>query len=168
MSKYENVLEARVYGFESELNYSFNKRFELTVNGTYQDMRNNQKMNGDRENTLYSDRIPNMPFLFGNAAFNSNFVNVFKKKDKLSVYLSTLFVEAFYLNWPSQGFEEFKYDIPRQVSVDSGVTYSWNKSRYNISLECLNVLDAKRYDNFNLQKPGRSFSAKFRMFFSKG
>ena len=36
--------------------------------------------------------------------------------------------------------------------------------RYNISLECSNLLDKLAYDNYKLQKPGRAFFAKFRLF----
>ena len=36
--------------------------------------------------------------------------------------------------------------------------------RYNLALECNNFLDETVYDNYKLQKPGRTFVAKFRLF----
>ena len=38
------------------------------------------------------------------------------------------------------------------------------RGRYNIALECTNFLDKTAYDNYKLQKPGRAFFAKFRLF----
>ena len=34
-------------------------------------------------------------------------------------------------------------------------------------LECTDITNAKLYDNYRLQKPGRSFSLKFRYYISK-
>jgi len=39
-----------------------------------------------------------------------------------------------------------------------------NEGRYNISLECNNLTNDLAYDNFRLQKQGRSFSIKFHYF----
>ncbi|MDO7745190.1 MAG: hypothetical protein MUP99_15515 [Pedobacter sp.] len=36
--------------------------------------------------------------------------------------------------------------------------------KYNLSAECRNLTDNNAYDNFRQQKPGRSFSLKFRYF----
>jgi outer membrane receptor protein involved in Fe transport len=44
------------------------------------------------------------------------------------------------------------------------VSYSWKNERYNVSFGCNNLFDKELYDNFMLQKPGRSFFAKFRIF----
>jgi len=45
----------------------------------------------------------------------------------------------------------------------AALTYSWQGNRYNLTLECNNLFDATAYDNYKLQKPGRSFLAKFRL-----
>ena len=37
------------------------------------------------------------------------------------------------------------------------------KERYSVSLDCQNLLDQKVYDNYKLQKPGRSVFLKFRV-----
>ena len=39
--------------------------------------------------------------------------------------------------------------------------------RYSVSLECTNIGNEKLYDNYRLQKPGRAFSLKFRLFLQK-
>ncbi len=37
--------------------------------------------------------------------------------------------------------------------------------RYNLSIECRNLTDERLYDNFSLQKAGRAFYAKLRVYF---
>ncbi|MEQ3331181.1 TonB-dependent receptor, partial [Phocaeicola vulgatus] len=44
-------------------------------------------------------------------------------------------------------------------------SYSLQKGRYNVSLECRNFTDEKLYDNFSLQKAGRAFYGKLRVCF---
>ncbi|ULT23769.1 hypothetical protein KUH03_32230 [Sphingobacterium sp. E70] len=46
----------------------------------------------------------------------------------------------------------------------AGMTYSLKDGRYNISFECRNLGNELAYDNFRLQKPGRSFNLKLRYF----
>lgn len=45
------------------------------------------------------------------------------------------------------------------------ISYSLQKGRYNVSLECRNFTDEKLYDNFSLQKAGRAFYGKLRVCF---
>jgi hypothetical protein len=45
--------------------------------------------------------------------------------------------------------------------------YAMANGKYNVSLECKNLLDAKLFDNFSLQKPSRGFYVKLRYFINK-
>ncbi|MBL6447718.1 TonB-dependent receptor [Fulvivirga sp. 29W222] len=164
-STYENLQSARAHIFEGVIKYTYNDWLNLEVNGTYQNIVNNQKYtSAGGENYLYEDRLPNMPFLFGNAKAGVIFNNVGSETGKLSVNWSTLFVEAFYLKWPSQGSQESKYDIPRQISHDLSASYAMQDGKYNLSLSCTNIMDSKLFDNFMLQKPGRAFNVKLSYF----
>ncbi len=156
-------------GFNGEARYSFGRLLSVGANMTYQNLRNNtQYEEGDtRESQVYKDRIPNMPYLFGNADCNLFFRSVGRKSNNLTAGYNLLYVQEYYLRWPSQGLSTTKNTIPTQVSHDVNVTYTILNGRYNISLECRNIADSDLYDNFSLQKPGRSFSAKIRYFFSK-
>ena len=55
--------------------------------------------------------------------------------------------------------------MPEQLSHNLSIGYSLQNGRYNISLECRNLTDAKLYDNFSLQKAGRAFYVKLRVNF---
>ena len=57
--------------------------------------------------------------------------------------------------------------VPNQFSHNLTVSYSIQKGRYNFSFECRNLTNEKLYDNFSLQKAGRAFYGKVRVYFGK-
>ncbi len=164
-SQYENLQSAKSHIYEGGIRYQFDDLLNLSVNGTYQDIVNNQKYTQTGgENYLYGDRIPNTPFLFGNFTAGLLLDGVAAERSNMSLNWTTQFVEAFYLKWPSQGSRASKYDIPRQLSHNISISYSWMEGRYNMSLVCTNLMDSKLFDNFMLQKPGRAFNLKLSYF----
>lgn len=156
-------------GIDGEIRYSYKRRFTAGVNMTYQNLRNHTKYepNQDYISDFYKDRIPNMPYMFGNADASLFFNDVAKKGNNLSLGYNFLYVHAYYLSWPSRGSSADKLDIPTQFNHDLNAVYTLNDGKYNIALECKNVLDNRLYDNFSLQKPSRAFYIKLRYFFTK-
>ncbi len=164
-SVYENLNAVKADIFEAGAKYKYAERFNIEVNGSYQHIINNQKLTATGgENYLYKDRVPNMPFLFGNAKAGIMFHKIGTESGKLSINWSTLFVEAFYLKWPSQGSKKAKYDIPRQLSHSLVASWSFDDGKYNASVACTNLFDSQLFDNFMLQKPGRAFNLKLSYF----
>ena len=160
-SQYENLQSARSSIVEGLIKYHYSNKLQLEVNASYQSIVNNQKYTATgAENHLYRDRLPNMPFLFGNANLNWTIHNVGGRSNRLNFTWATQYVEAFYLKWPSQGSRESKYDIPRQLSHDISGAYSIGDGRYNMSVTCSNLFDSMLFDNFRLQKPGRAYALK--------
>lgn len=155
------------YGVDGEVRYSYKNRFTAGVNMTYQNLRNMTKYEPDQNyvSYYYKDRMPNIPYLYGNADATVFFNDVFKKGNNLSVGYNLLYVHAYYLYWPSQGAS--KLDIPEQFNHDLNAVYTFADGKYNVALECKNLLDNKLYDNFSLQKPSRAFYIKLRYFFTK-
>ena len=47
------------------------------------------------------------------------------------------------------------------------MSYSVRGGRYNFAFECRNFTDEKLYDNYSLQKAGRAFYGKVRVYFGK-
>lgn len=164
-----NLGGATNLGVDGEVRYSFKKIFTAGVNMTYQNLRNNTKYQSgyEVESPLYRDRIPNMPYLFGNGDASLFFNDFLTKGNTLSVGYNILYVHAYYLSWPSQGTASTKRDIPRQWNQDINITYTLLNGKYNIGLECKNIVDNRLYDNFSLQKPGRAFYAKVRYFINR-
>ncbi|MCE7072963.1 TonB-dependent receptor [Dyadobacter sp. CY327] len=163
----DNLADVTNFGVDGEVRYSFKQLFTAGVNLTYQDLRNNTRFEDGytTESPLYRDRIPNMPFLFGNADASVFLKDFGAKGNTLTFGYNLLYVHAYYLYWPSLGSD--KLDIPRQLSHDVNIVYAMANGKYNVSLECKNLLDARLYDNFSLQKPSRGFYAKLRYFISK-
>lgn len=162
-----NLANVNNAGVDGEIRYSFKRLFTAGINMTYQNLRNNTKYEGGQTivSALYRDRIPNMPYWFGNADASVFLKDVGKKGNTLTLGYNLLFVNTYYLSWPSQGAE--KLTIPRQFSHDVNIVYALGNGKYNIAGECKNMFDNRLYDNFTLQKPGRAFYLKLRYFISK-
>ena len=165
--KNENQSSVRITGFESEARYSYDQLLSFTVNMTYQNAVNTTK-SGQTESYYvegtYKNKIPNQPWLFGNADFSIGKNNVLGKDTRLQFNWFTQYINWFYLTWESKGNPNGKSDIPTQFVQNASLSYSMKNGRYNLSAECRNLTDQLTYDNFKLQKPGRSFSVKFRYF----
>lgn len=157
------------YGVDGEIRYSYRKRFTSGLNMTYQNLRNMTKYEPGENyvSWYYKDRIPNIPYLYGNVDATVFFNDLFKKGNNLSVGYNLLYVHTYYLSWPSMGSKDSKLEIPEQFNHDLNTVYTLANGKYNIALECKNLLDNKLYDNFSLQKPSRAFYLKFRYFFNK-
>lgn len=163
-----NLASTRNTGIEGEVRYFYKNNFNIGITGTYQNLINtNRYVDGQEEISIfYKDRLPNIPYVYGNADVNYTFSNVFKN-DNLTLGYSLFYTKSFYLYWPSVGSKaDGKFTIPDQITHDFVATYSFGKDKnYQFTVEAHNVFDKMVYDNFSLQKPGRSFSGKFRYFF---
>ncbi len=165
----DNLAGVTNTGGEGEIRYSYKSWLSIGANFTYQNIINKRKYEPGYTGVslVYNDRIPNMPFMFGNADASVYFKNVWKKGDNLSIGYNLLYVHAFYLYWPSLGSSKDKYGIPKQLAHDANIVYTLKNGKYNFALECKNITNDQLYDNFSLQKPGRGFYGKVRYFFTK-
>jgi len=165
--KNENKSDVLITGFESELRYAYSQLLSVNLNLTYQNAVNKTKT-GSTESSVpeytYNNKIPNQPFLFGNADFGIGKDNLLGKDTRLQFNWFTQYINWFYLTWENAGNPNGKSDIPTQFIHNVSLSYSMEKGKYNLSLECRNLTDNLSYDNFRLQKPSRSFSVKFRYF----
>lgn len=160
-----NLKKVLSVGGEFEAHYFYKNKLSIGGNLTYQNMRNREKLPAtDPKSNIYDDRIPNIPYFFGNADASYNFFNILGKKNTLSVGYNLHYIHKFYKEWQSEGGE---ISIPEQFSHDINLTYTLKDGRYNFAFEARNFTDETLYDNFYLQKPGRSFTVKFRFFFFK-
>lgn len=165
---YENEVSVKGYSVEGGIKYDYRNKLNIELNGTYQKMvHNNKTTPSGGVNYLYEQQLANIPYLFGNVNAGYQFYDVLHEGNILSLNLSTLFVESFYLKSPSNGAPAGKNDIPRQISNSANIAYSINDGLFNISLACTNFTNNELYDNWKLPKPGRAFNLKLRYYFSK-
>ncbi|MTI33271.1 TonB-dependent receptor [Xanthovirga aplysinae] len=159
-SQFQNESNVSTLGWEGSVNYEFNNWLTLGANLTYQDIRSR-----DKDKSYYGSRIPNTPILFGNMLVNVVAKKPFQLPGQLGVSYTSNFGERYYLNWSELAND--KIDIPRQYVHNLQLIYSNKDGRYNTSFSINNIFDAKVFDNYRLQKPGRSFDLKLRYFLVK-
>lgn len=165
MMQYVNEPAINIKGLDFEVSYFWDSRLQLTVNGSWNDARNLRKYKTDgNPSATYKNRVPNRPWMFGNAEAAYTFRHLVTATDRLRVGAAYQYIHWYYLNWEAYGAASSKARIPTQNLIDLSLSYSWKSDRYNISFECNNLFDRLAYDNYMLQKPGRSFAAKFRIF----
>ncbi len=158
---YQNVLQARSVGVEAAAGWTSNDGIvDVDGNVTYVDLRNTSDSGTYAD--FKGDRIPNRPYLYANGKLRLKADDVFNDGDSLSGRWRTRFVGSYYRGWESLGASEFKTEIPAQLSHSVAVTYQTGSSSPSLSttLEIQNLTDAKLYDFFGVQRPGRSFYLK--------
>lgn len=165
MMQYVNEPAIDIKGFDAEVSYIWNNSLQITANASWSDARDLKKYKTDGNlSATYKNRVPNRPWLFGNLEASYTFRDIFMKTDRLRISADHQYIHWYYLNWEAFGAASSKARIPTQNITNLAVAYSWHNDRYNISIECNNLLDRLAYDNYMLQKPGRAFGAKFRIF----
>ena len=165
MLQYENISGVHIKGVEGEVRYDWKNRLQLSANASYQDARDREKYKTDgKPSATYNNRVPNQPWLFGNAEASYTWQNVVLPESKLRLGCTYQWVHWYFLTWEAYGARESKARIPEQHICNADITYSWKRGQYNIALECANIFDETAYDNYKQQKPGRAFFAKFRLF----
>ena len=166
LSQYKNVSNVDVVGIDGEIRYTYDNWVQLIGNISYISEKNKTKYQAnEKPDVTYDNKIPNKPWLYSNIELNLRKRDIFGTKNnqfKLAYYFQ--YVHWFYLTWEGYGTLNSKSTIPSQYINSASLTYSIKKEKYNISLECNNIFDHLVYDNYMLQKPGRSFFCKLRIF----
>jgi outer membrane cobalamin receptor len=158
---YINFDAALVRGVESEVKLVVVKKLAIGVNGSYQQVLDDNKyVGGKLKNYSYRIQLPNTPSLFANADIQYKVTGLFDNRINMVPYYNLLYVKEFYLGYQNIARGDLKYTIPMQLVHDVGVTFSDPTERYSMSFECANLTDALAFDNFRLQKPGRAFNVK--------
>ncbi|MDQ6480029.1 carboxypeptidase-like regulatory domain-containing protein [Dyadobacter sp. LHD-138] len=168
VSRYENTSKVKVNGLEGDVKYNYGDLLYFNANVSYQNAINNSKYSpgssGSTVEATYLNKIPNQPWLFGNADLSIGKNNILGKASRMQFNLGTQYVHWFYLTWEAFGSKASKSTIPDQYIHNASISNSWDNGRYNLSLECRNFTNNLAFDNFRLQKPGRAFSVKLRYF----
>jgi outer membrane receptor protein involved in Fe transport len=169
LTYYDNLSQTRTLGVEGNIQYQWKERLRLGANFTYQNITdqadsvyNESYTNpGYQKNFQKGYRLPNTPYLFANANAGLTFNNVLMKGSALNLNYFFNFVENYFLSWAELGSIGKKV-IPRPAAHNLELSYSLKNGKYNISAECRNLTDARLYDKYFLQKPGRAFYLKLR------
>ena len=166
--QYSNQPAVHIKGIEGEVRYDWNHRLQLEGNISWQDARDkNRYLNDGKPSVTYDNRVPNRPWLFANAEVRYDAAHLvaqlLPQTSHLYIGADYQWVHWYYLSWEAYGAKDTKAQIPEKSIFGANITYSWMKDRYNISLTADNIFDQTVYDNYKLQKPGRSLFVKFRL-----
>lgn len=165
---YTNHGRVETKGFNVSLRYSYSNWFSMGGTFNNLDIRDKEKKRAasSGQNALtYGQRIPNLPYRYANLDANFYWHDLFAKGNTLTLGWDCFYQHDFPLYWEKFGDPTTKIRVPEQLSHNLSLSYSIRNGRYNLSLECRNLTDEKLYDNFSLQKAGRAFYGKFRVYF---
>ncbi len=163
---YTNYGKVLTKGFNLSARYNYSNWFSIGGNFTQMDVRDNMKtMIGTTvKNLAYKARMPNLPYQFADADVNFYWRDLWEKGNVLTLTYDNQYLHSF--SYYSQVIgSSSDYIVPDQFSHNVSLSYSIKNGRYNFSFECRNLTDEKLYDNFSLQKAGRSFYGKVRIHF---
>lgn len=164
---YQNHGRVLSKGYNISARYGFAHWVSVGGNFTQMDVRDNVKtVSGDtnQESLTYGARMPNLPYRFANSDVSLFWRDLGKKGNLLTVTYDNLYMHSFPLYSEALGSES-KFVVPSQFSHNLTVSYGIKNGRYNLSFECRNFTNEKLYDNFSLQKAGRAFYGKVRVYF---
>jgi len=164
---YVNHGRVETKGYNVSVRYGFANWVSVGGNFTQMNVRDNVKTvtsGTSQESLTYGARMPNLPYQFANSDVTFYWRNLWKKGNTLSVTYDNLYMHSFPLYSEAVGSES-EFVVPTQFSHNLTLSYGIQNGRYNISFECRNLTDEKLYDNFSLQKAGRAFYGKVRVYF---
>lgn len=165
---YENHGRVKTKGYNISLRYDFSRWISLGGTWNQMDARDDEKYRAEdssQPSLTYGQRIPNQPYRYASFDASFNWHDLFRKDNVLTLTYDNFYQHEFPLYWEELGDPTTKVRVPTQMSHNLTLTLSTCKGRYNFSFECRNLTDEKLYDNFSLQKAGRAFYGKFRIYF---
>ena len=164
---YINYGKVLTKGYNISARYGFGKWVSVGGNFTQMDVRDNMKtsISGSAENIAYKERMPNLPYIFADSDVTFYWRDLGRKGNALTVSYDNQYLHSFTYYSSKIGSNKGDYVVPSQFSHNLSLSYSLRDGRYNLSFECRNFTDEQLYDNFSLQKAGRSFYGKVRVYF---
>ncbi|MBN8786533.1 MAG: TonB-dependent receptor [Terrimonas sp.] len=164
-SRYDNLLNLRVAGIEGGIKYRLWKNIIINGNFTYQDLRNQSDIsNRPIDNERYrNSRMPNVPYLFANGSINYSIRDFFRTGNSFQLWYTANYTHEYFLYWAEDGDRELKNRLPTQLLHGAGISFS-PYDGLSLAFETTNITNARTYDNFKVQLPGRAFSFKIRFY----
>ena len=165
-AQYQNFGEMRTLGAEFEIKADLFPWLYGYFNTTFQDLRDVRKYEIESElpNPTKDKRMPNIPYLLGNAGLEFHKANLFGGKGQNTrIYTDASFIEEYFYDFEVTNND--KRRIPRSLTFDLGVEHSLMENRLYISGKIKNITDKSLLSEFNRPLPGRSFGMKIRYIF---
>ncbi|CAM3569463.1 TonB-dependent receptor [Zobellia roscoffensis] len=148
----ENTAESK--GIEAEFNYTYNNNLGFNFNITH--------MSLTTVNSGIKTDVPNVPLSTMNAGLRYTIKDLIQSKSVINLFYNAYYTDEFAFKFAAgtntTGEDEFL--IPQQFAHDFGLSYTFPKKDFVLSLDVKNIFDQDIYDNLSVQKPGRGFYFK--------
>lgn len=162
--QYTNFGQMRSLGIEAEVKSDVTPWLYLYANATYQDLRDTRtlELRSTRPNPTYGKRMPNIPYLLGNAGLELHWMDLFGfvRGANTRLLCDASYVHEYFYDFEVSRFQERR--IPSSISLDAGLEQSFGNGRWTVTAKVKNLLDRDLYSEYNQPLPGRSFSLKLR------
>lgn len=168
-ARYENQQNVKGFGLEADGSVTLGPRFNFSANATWQNMR----LFGI---TLQQDvwkngaRLRNTPFLYGNLGINYQSKPVLKQRARFKAFMFYSYLHEYYLEAIPKGLEgsglfpkarvNTLLVIPNQHLVNGGALVDLPDQRVAVGFDVKNLLNKDIYDNYRVQRAGRSIHLK--------
>ena len=164
---YINYGRVDTKGFNLSVRYSYGRWVSAGGNFTLMNARDDMKTaaGSTAPNLSYRQRMPNLPYMFADLDATFSWHGLGGRGNVLSLTYDTQYTHSFSYYTSNIGTSNRDYIVPTQICHNLTLSYGIRRGRYTLSLECRNLSDARLYDNFSLQKAGRAFYGKIRIYF---
>lgn len=158
LQRYVNVSSARSLGIQASGSASSKRDYvTLAANTTYQDFRNTST-EGSFAN-FNGDRITNRPYFFATGSARVQFSDLMAARDRISLTWVTRYTHSFFRSWESVGHGGPKATIDAQLVHALALMYLITSQRgdsISMSLDLQNLTNARVFDFFGVERPGRA------------
>src|SRR5690606_16654041 len=165
-ARYENQQNVKGFGVELDGTVNVWQSLQLSANASWHELRL-YKLRGT-DSWKNDSRLRNTPYMFGNAGFTYTLDPGFHPTSIIKVYGFYNYIKEFYLEPISKDVEakglfgkaqiNSLLVIPTQHFATAGVSYILPKVSFGFEVK--NLLDKDLYDNFRVQRAGRSLHLK--------
>lgn len=167
-ARYENQQDVKGFGIELDATARLFKNLQLTANASWQELRL-YKLTGT-DSWKNGSRLRNTPYMFGNTGLTYTLPRTFSSASTLKVYGFYNYIKEFYLEPISKDLEakglfgkasiNSLLVIPTQHFISGGASYTLPHLGVSFGVEAKNILNKDLYDNFRVQRAGRSLHFK--------
>jgi len=165
-AQYQNFGKMRTYGVEFDVKMDIFPWLYGYFNTTFQDLTDARETEEGSElpNPTKGKRMPNIPYLMGNAGLEFHKENLFGGKGQNTrIFTDASYIEEYYYDFEMTSTSQRR--IPSSFTVDLGFEHSFFKNSLYISGKLKNITDKKVLSEFNRPLSGRSLGMKIRYIF---
>lgn len=168
-ARYENQQNVKGFGLEADGSVQLGARFNLSANATWQNMR---LFGITTQHDVWKNgaRLRNTPFLYGNLGINYQSKPVLGQKASLKAFMFYSYLHEYYLEAIPRRYEgsglfpraqvNTLLVIPNQHLVNTGLLLNLPAYRTAVGFDIKNLLNKDIYDNYRVQRAGRSIHLK--------